>query len=277
MRVLGDGATRWLWLVALIGAWCLLRERSWRCWILAYSLAFTVAFMSPFLAGFWGSHVTAPYLLWRLFWLVPLPLLLALLLTEGLAAGLRGGRSVALATVLIAALPLALDRPWKDRWTQLGTGLKVLRFIEYDLARRLAKIAGPGRLVIAPERASTWIPTLRRHLYPVVARQHYTEALRVVFAHRVDVAELEERLILHRYVGGKSQDPRAPEVLERWLRDKGVAAVATYRVLPWLPELREVLERNGFTAERYQKFWVFSRAPTESAAPPAARPAGDRG
>ena len=105
-----------------------------------------------------------------------------------------------------------------------------------------------------------WLPTLRHHPYPVVSRDHYVEGIRVVYADLVDVSELEERLILHRYIWGRHRHPRAREVLEHWVRSRPVDAVVvpTYLV-EWFSEIETVLEEADFTSRRYYYYSVFTR------------------
>ena len=264
--VLGEGVTLWLWLVGLTSAWCLVKNQATRHWVLGFCLAFMLTCMNPFLDEHWGAYVTAKYLTWRLFWVIPLPIFLSIFITQGVVNGFRlpvSKNPTFIFVALALLITLTLGKPWIDPdplvRSELRIGLKVPQ-PEYEVARRLSEIAGKENLVLAPENISTWVPTFRGHAYPLVARTHYTEALLVVFASRIDTQDIKERLALAAYVDGVSLDNRQSEVLLRhWLKVKKLSAIAVPLGFKQITELTRILDEGGFDKSEYLDYLIFHR------------------
>jgi hypothetical protein len=258
--VLGDGVTLWLWLLALIGAWCVVRDPVVRRWILAFSLGFMLIAMNPFLGSVWGSNVTAQYLTWRLLWVTPLPVFLTVFVIEALGVSSEKGwarRVVTLFVVSAVAVALVADQPWTDSLSvSVRLGIKVPQ-PDYAVAELLSEVAGKGRPVLAPERVSIWVPTLRDHAYPLVARRHYSKGIVAVFGERVDAQDLRERLALLDYITGEAYEEDAPALMERWLRDNKIEAIAAPLDHPQLGILSTMIQEAGFTGSEYMGYMIF--------------------
>ncbi len=264
VKVLGDGFTLWLWLMTLTSAWCLLKDRACRRWVLGFLLGFMLTCINPFLDEFWGGHVTAKYLVWRLLWVVPLPVFLALLVTEALAGGWQKSwaqRGICCFMALVIILMYVRDNPLQDQkyhHIELKPGLKVKQPY-YDVAKRVTQMATKGTPVLVPYPVALWVPTFRQHPYPPVARRHYTEGVLAVFASWVDTRELRERLALYDYISGKSYNERSGALLERWLREKKIAVVAVPRNHKGLSELSRILHKAEFVPSEYLGHVIFDR------------------
>jgi hypothetical protein len=153
-----------------------------------------------------------------------------------------------------------IGRPWVDPALRpaLQFGLKVPR-PDYDVAARLNQIAGAGKNVLAPENISAWIPTFRGHAYPLVARAEYTEGLIAVFANRVDAADLGQRLALSSYLSGSSKDNALAErLLQRWLEQKQLFAVAVPDAFGRMSEINRILHGAGWAKSEYLGYAIYS-------------------
>ena len=111
----------------------------------------------------------------------------------------------------------------------------------YEAARALNLAAGREEVVLAPEPVAAWVPTFRRHAYPMVARFIYSDLARS----RLGDSEVDRRIRLTRYVGGSRREDRSPSEL----RD----AIGRYRLTgicvsanPWAQEIRQILGEEGF-------------------------------
>jgi hypothetical protein len=220
--------------------------------------------MNPFLDEYWGAYVTAKYLTWRLFWVIPLPIFLSIFITQGVVNGFKlpfSKNPTFIFVALALLITLTLGKPWIDPdpmvRSELRIGLKVPQ-PEYEVARRLSEIAGRENLVLAPENISTWVPTFRGHAYPLVARTHYTEAL-ITYLPANRVEEVQERLALSIYIKSAFSDNRQSELLlQNWLVVKkssycsaGIfkANHGTYRIL----------KDAGFVPQQYLGYIIFQR------------------
>lgn len=261
-NVLGSGATLWFWLLALTGAWSVVRVSSTRRWLLGFSFAFVFLCLNPFLTEFWGKNVTGQYLTWRLLWAVPLLVFLTVFLVEGLKPDRREGSprwGVRAAVGLAMGFMLVAGSPWGEpAATEMGLGLRVPP-VEYAVAQRLSEIAGEGQPVLAPESVAAWVPTFRRHALPLVARRHYTEGILAVFAGRVDSAEIRERLALHDLATGKTYEPDSLSLLARWLGEGRIAAIALARDHPHFESLSTVILEAGFAVHEYLGYVILRK------------------
>ncbi len=254
---LGDRFPLWFSLLAVTSAWTLVRPVGTRRWIRAYSFAFVLLCLNPFLTGFWGVNVTGPYLTWRLLWALPLPIFMAALLVEGIARGPASRLGQGFVAIALGATIL-IGRPWQEPTpTFLAMGLKVPQ-PEYAIAGRLNLMAGDGNLVLAPETVAAWLPTFRDHAMPVVARTHYTEGILSVFAGQVDRVEVLERLALHELVIGVPGAISHLPLLERWVGEGRLAAVAVPASHGDLEAMSNVLEEGGMLRVDIEGYSLFS-------------------
>ena len=264
--VFGHGLTMWLWLAALIGTWALFGDPARRRWMLGVVFIFALVFMNPWLDKLWVTNLTGPDLNWRLFWVLPLPAWLAVLLTS--TRKVSFGRRFPLIGFLFFAAALGIfSYIATERFTNVLQGhleirtpdLKVPRNA-YATTRLLVKLAGQEESVLAPEEISAWVPTFRKHPYPIAARRLYLEKQIALFSASTSRRkEMERRLALLDYVSGKARRPESAALLEKSLREMQIRVVATPGSLKWLPELSKTLKENGFISGRYLDYMVFYR------------------
>lgn len=261
-EVLGQGATLWLWLLGLTCAWCLVRDRAIRHWVLGFSLGFTLICLNPFLDDYWGKYVTAQFLTWRLLWVIPLPVFLSLLITQGIASSFErapGQKLVFGFMVLALLLPFTFDQSWNDPLLrpEVRLGLKVPQ-PQYAVAKQLSEVAGTGRPVLAPENVAEWVPTFRQHAYPLVARGLYTQALLTAYSRRVNLQDIHERLALAAYVNETTNSPSDAEALLRsWLAANKISAIAVPQSFKWITEITRILNEAGWESSVYLDYLIF--------------------
>ena len=152
---------------------------------------------------------------------------------------------------------LIVGRPWSEPVpTEVRLGLKVPQ-VEYAVAQRLNQVAGEGQPVLAPETVSAWVPTFRRHAYPLVARRHYTEGILAVFGGRIDRADIQDRLVLHDLISGDTDSPESYALLERWLAENRITAVALTKNHREFGRLSTAIQEAGFTSSKYLGYVIF--------------------
>jgi hypothetical protein len=183
-KVLGDGPMSVLSLLAVLGAWTVAKAPIERRVALVFPLAFLLAW-NPLWAKSFAESVTHPLVYWRVFWILPLPVLLALLSTApieaewagwfrrapyGLRIGVTLGASVAVFYALSEVSTLSAEN--RVRWAP--PYWKVPRE-EFAAACSLVEHAPARASVLAPNDVTTWITTLHEHPRPLVIRTHLTQ------------------------------------------------------------------------------------------------------
>jgi len=267
--VLGDGFTLWLWLLAVTCTWSVVRDPGIRRWLVRFSFIFVVLCLNPFLDQFWGNYVTAKYLTWRLFWIMPLPIFLSIFITQAFANrmeknGSSKGHLLVMGFIaLVVILVMVIDKPWVQPGIFVDRSryfdLKVPR-PEYDIAVRLNEIAGKDSPVLAPEEISAWIPTFRNHAFPLVARVHYTESLLTVFANKINTQDIQERMELEVYINGVSTDITLSEnILKNWLHDEKISVIVIPINFKFITSLESIMQRAGFERTEYLGYYFFSK------------------
>ena len=115
--------------------------------------------------------------------------------------------------------------------------------------------------MLAPENVSAWVPTFRRHAYPLVARRHYTEGISAVFGDRIDRADIQDRLALHDLISGDTDSPQSIALLERWLAENRITAVALPQGHRAFNRISDLLRAAGFTGSEFRGYVIFDRNP----------------
>ncbi len=254
--VLGNGPVAILVLCCLLGSWALCRSSLTRRLAVLFALGFLALPWNPFLSQVLAEHVTGVSTYWRVFWLLPVPLFVALVLTaplEWFAGPPSGRRTAGLVTALLAAGLLLLAPRIQTLSAENGVRLawparKVPR-PAFDAAAALVEEVRPGSTTLAPVEVAPWIPTLRRHPFPLVVRPLYLKLLERSLG--ADEVELRQRLALVVSSGSRTADPRTVEPglssaielyrLESVCLDSGAECAA---------EVRRALRNAGFERVR---------------------------
>lgn len=262
--VFGKNVALWFWLLGLISAWCLVNDQASRHWVLSFCLIFLLTIMNPYFDEFLGEYVTSKFLTYRLFWAIPLSIFLSVFVTQGVAKAFEhpfGRNPVFIFVALALLVTMTFDRGSRDPLVshELQIGLKVPH-PDYEVASRLNQIAGSESFVLAPENISTWIPTFRQHAYPLVARAGYTEGLLTVFASKIDLKNVEERLALAKYTDGESlNNYQSEDLLRDWLRANKISAIAVPEHFKRIAILTKILDKAGYEKSNYLGYVIFFR------------------
>lgn len=244
--VLGSGWVALGVLVSLLYAWQLAPRGTTRRLCIVFPLAFLVVFLNPYGYGWIAAQVTGSITYWRVFWILPAPLLLTLCLAAPSYAGGWGSRRARLAATALLVIAFVTLAPRVHTMTSANRvhlgwpGLKVTR--EFRVAQALVRRVPPRSFVVAPLAVATWVPTLRGHPYPAVARPSYLRS----HAQRIDRNEIRRRLLVTRYVDGQTSEA-GERAFRASVRDDRLMGVCL-RAGPKVERARLVLRDAGFRA-----------------------------
>jgi hypothetical protein len=163
-----------LFLVTAVILAIILLPKRHRCFLIAWILLLSVCFLNPWVAPLIMRYVTSDLIYWRLFFLLPFPLVVGLC-GAGLGQYLEG-RSLRrpYLTVGVLAVPLLLAHlPTSSPSVfRHGTRLGFLRYHvpELALARQVLKLAPPGTM-LAMKGISCAIPMLSAQYPQIVIRR----------------------------------------------------------------------------------------------------------
>ena len=207
----------------------------------ALLLAFFLFIFNPVVAPQAALSLLGPPTFWRVFWILPLPLLAGM--AAMLAADSASGRGVRILAGLVLASSLWTGRPVlaaSNGVTLKAPGLKVPA--EYPLVLTLNAAVPPGGLVLAPDEVSLWMVTQNRHPHPLLVKFTYYDSIN----QRLSREELETRKNLMAHVGGYRPRRMTPDEFERALKSLPLAGACIDLRVPWNDETRAVLRREGF-------------------------------
>lgn len=207
----------------------------------ALLFAFFLFLFNPIVAPQAALSLLGPPTFWRVFWILPLPLLAGMLAMS--AADPAGGRGVRLMAGAVLAAVLLTGRPVlaaSNGVVLKAPGLKVPP--EYPMVTTLNASVRPGGLVLAPDEVSLWMVTQNRHAHPLLVKLTYYDSIN----QRLSRAELDARRNLMAHVGGYRPRRMAPEDFRRALTEVGPDAVCLDLLVTWNAETRAVLRAEGF-------------------------------
>jgi len=258
-----DGVTL-LILAALLGSGCVASSALLRRLCIAFGLAFFLVFWSPLTASWIATHVTSVPTYWRVFWLLPVPLLAVAFVSAPLSwdalrapTWLAYGAATLCGALLLGFGPSAYSFSASNgAWIGRGNWKVPPALLPAALATQ--EHAGPGDLVLASKEVAPWIPVFHRHPTPLVVRINYLPLL----AGRLDDAELERRISLVRLVTGIRRPPHAEQLLADAVRGYPLQVVVLSRSALHWSGLTAVLSGEGMTrvhADERFEVWARSR------------------
>jgi len=130
---------------------------------------------------------------------------------------------------------------------------------DYQLARTIVALSKPEDAVLAPERISAWIPTIRLHPKPLVSRKVYVEGLINVFASHVDVPDLKNRLKVLAFISGRRRPENTHQLLVNAIDRYHLAIVAISTGNPWYTDIETVLISKGYCSSGVDNIILFMR------------------
>lgn len=204
------------------------------------ALVFSVALFNPWVVETVALNLTGLTTYFRVFWILPLPLLAGLLVAET-ATGPRSWRRG-----MAALLTLGVMLPSRFVFSQANgveirlPGLKVPQ--EYPLVG-VVNAGAAGALVIAPKEVSQWLVTQNHHAFPLLAKRAPYDAV----SSRLGAEEVARREGLQAYLGGERPARLEAEEFGRALKDYKPAKICFLAALPWAGEIRAALAESGFS------------------------------
>jgi len=264
LSYLGYDGTAWLWFVALLGSWAIVSSDWLRRWLLGYSLIFTGIFLSPLWDNLWAKYVTGAHLLWRFFWAIPLAVFLSIAIFEFIhqARYFRKPNKIIAGVMGVSALLFSfqsIQTPSGEHEINSTPIILKVHQPDYQLARTIVALSNPEDVVLAPERISAWIPTIRSHPKPLVSRNIYMKGLINVFALHVDVPDLKNRLKLLAFISGRQRPENAHQLLMKAIDRHHLAIVAVSTGNLWYSDIETVLINKGYCPSSIDKIILFLR------------------
>ncbi len=207
--------------------------------------AFFLFFFNPGLARLVAHQVAGADTYFRVFWVLPMPLIIASVLSAPLVLGSSLGtmqRRGVYGCTLVGTLALLLWLPGmytlsSENEVRLDwPGPKVPPHA-FAAAQRIAEISGEGDFVLAPPPVAHWIPLLQDYPAPLSVRAMHLDRLH----DRLGADELMKRQLLTQMAGGLEAGAGGPDLLEDAVTRYPLSAVLLSGPALGSPELRRVL------------------------------------
>ena len=207
--------------------------------------AFFLFFFDPGLARLVAHQVTGTDTYFRVFWVLPMPLIIASVLSAPLVLGSSLGpmrkRSLQGCTV-VGALALLLWLPGmytlsSENQVRLDWPGPKIPPHAFAAARRMAEVSGEGDFVLAPPPVARWIPLMQDYPAPLSVRAMHLDRLH----DRLGADELRKRQLLTQMVGGLEVGAGGPALLEDAVTRYPLSAVLLSGPALGSSELRRVL------------------------------------
>ncbi|MDJ1175115.1 DUF6077 domain-containing protein [Roseofilum capinflatum] len=261
---LNHGMGGYIFWVATLATWAVLRDLNMRRFLLGIILVFMLIFMNPFLQEFWAVNLTGVPTFRRLWWVIPRHLLLGILLSFPLLSYpfSKHQKTIKLtfyafaATALIVLSTALSPNPYSP---QIDFNRIQYRFPpqpklpqqKLDLINRIQAKVPPGSYILAPaspvgeevagDELARWMIVPRTPLYPIVVTESYLQ-----ITNFFPEAEANQRRILSQYISGVNRPPNAPQVLQHSILQFSIKAVIVPLTNPWEPEINAILSSLGF-------------------------------
>ncbi|MDJ0819859.1 MAG: DUF6077 domain-containing protein, partial [Desulfobacterales bacterium] len=241
--VFGDGRFAIFCLIIILTAWFWCETRLARRICLIFPIAVGLLFANPLIDDVVMKYITGKEVYWRVFWLLPLPVIAGIALLAPLTSPKLRLRSMRwrygiFFLLLVLLLGVVSERSLfsKENYVRIGVpGLKVTA--EYQIAQAINNAVVDRPNVLVPESVSVWLPTMHHHPYPLVSRFIYQYKLS---------NQRQERVMLTRYIMGLERPDKAPQVLHNGIQRYRISAVCVPVFNRWADEIRQVLGEEGF-------------------------------
>ena len=241
----GSGPIAGLTLFCLLAVLALPGTSLFRRYVALSCGAFFLFFFDPWLARFVSQQVTGADTYFRVFWILPVPLIVAsvlsapLTMVESLTIPQRRGWT---ALILAGALALLIGLPnihtlSSQNQVRIDWPGPKVPTQEWAAAQRIAETSQPGDFILAPPPVSRWIPLFQDHPAPLMVRAMHLDRLH----DRLGADELRKRRLLTQLVGGLHRSSDGPGMLEEAIGRYPLNAVLLSGPALTNPELRRVL------------------------------------
>jgi hypothetical protein len=243
-EVFGDAHLRTAAIASILVAWACCGPGLAQRFAIVVPLAVTLVVLNPYGSRWLTANLVGPSY-WRSLWAIPVPLLMVLVLTAPLQLGGRwrwAGRAGALLALASFALAVPRYHSLSERnKVRIGTPELKVSDLAHRWASALNGAVAPGSIVVAPSAISVWLPTQQRHSYPLIARWMYMPRYEATLG----MQDLKHRLVMTRYVDGRSERDDAPRLFRLGLKRFGVKGVCL-RNFEGVEVARKILRKEGF-------------------------------
>lgn len=233
--------------------------------------AFFLFFFDPWLARFVSHQITGADTYFRVFWVLPLPLIIASVLSAPLAVGTslpEGRRRGLTVATCVGALALLIWLPGTHTLSsanevRLGWPGPKVPIRELAMAQRVVETSHEGDFILTPPLISRWIPLFQDHPAPLMVRAMYLDRLH----ERLGAEELIERRLLTQLVGGQTAGGNGPERLAGAVSRYPLNAVLLSGPALANPELRRILIDSPLSVDFRDadyELWVRKKGPDSS-------------
>jgi len=224
-----------------------------------------VALLNPLVAPFLIEHVTSPNIYWRLFYLLPFPLVVGLA-AAAWSASMEQPRTRLAATIAIVFGGLLLhfvpgspsvyhDKPGDQHRSELGAPRYNVDTDKLRIAAEIAAIAPSGPM-LAPQRVSVYVPMVSTEHPQVVTRD--SEMLTWITGLGQPKGVAEDRLKAARLLAAFDEDVGH---LERVLDRQQIRSVVATAPALARGAVRSVLDQRGFAETARVGEWVLLTRP----------------
>lgn len=227
-----------------------------RRFLILLPLGVLVTLLNPYLERLVVEYVTSS-VHWRLFWIIPVPMIMALVLVSPAQLGRRG---LAASGVLLAGYVLLIPEQTSFS-VQNGVSIHAPTAKSgqrvTEAAKALNERVAPGSTVVAASPVSMVVPRFRDSAFPLVPWSHYL-TYTLTYRNLLGNEERERRQRIDRLVSVNAQhieavDPRLAPLVEaefaQALSDYSVSGVCIYRDSPLAEPLTNALAKSNFDRE----------------------------
>ncbi len=265
-------------IIATIGAIILVRRRE-RGFLIIWILLVTACCLNPLVAPFFIKYITGPNIYWRLFYLLPFPLVVGLAaagFTQRLEALGSKWRNAIIRIVvilfLLAHLPVSSPsifrrRPLSSTRTRLRrTTLRKPRYKAAGLSRaeEVLSLSPPPGTMLSMFTVGRMLPMLTSK-YPQICIRHH--AILVWMPQRGTHAEAKHRIGARNFLGGKTKKENLDSLIWVIRKHPQIRTIVASRKSAAAHDgyLFKLLEEYGFSEHRQtEKLVLFIRAGTQA-------------
>jgi hypothetical protein len=256
----GKGPRFYLGLFAFLAAALVPGEtREWRFRFGLVSMIFLFIF-SPWSGKLLSDNV-AFNMFWRVFWVVPMPLLVGAASVASMRAcpPIRAPFSGIL-LVLLFMTAFAFTGEWAVTKKNLGRISLKVEEADYSTVKRLIVETTSGDLVLMPERLAFYVPGFHNAPRLLVVREHYLTQWEL---DRLDSKEIQARLMLLRLVNGEVPKDVLEETIVSMITSRGVNVVVLPNNYGFYNSMSAAFLREGFERKMIDQYILWKRPLTE--------------
>lgn len=233
-------------LIMLLTAWYSAPTPHGRQICLVFPLFIMIFIMNPLSLMIILKFVPSIWTIWRLAWILPMPLIAALWIIAPLR--FRGKLSRNILSYAMYWLILFFILCILPQQTILSSELLVsidfprLKVPEqYDVARKIDELLSDRENVLVSQEVGLWLPTFHDHSYPILARYEY-----VALYHVVKGEDISLRKRAQSYIDGRNDINNPQRFLHRLVNHFQIRCFTFHSKMRFAAEITTILPELGF-------------------------------